>query len=65
MSFKILFMIIIGGVGSIMGAFLGAAFILLLPIFLDIALPFIAGLFGLPFFPAPPCRTSRLRCSVR
>ena len=49
MSFKILFMIIIGGVGSIMGAFLGAGFILLLPIFLDIALPFIAGLFGLPF----------------
>ena len=49
LSFKILFMIIIGGVGSIMGAFLGAAFILLLPIFLDIALPFIAGLFGLPF----------------
>jgi branched-chain amino acid transport system permease protein len=30
MSFKILFMIIIGGVGSIMGSFLGAAFILLL-----------------------------------
>jgi branched-chain amino acid transport system permease protein len=49
MSFKILFMIIIGGVGSIMGSFLGAAFILLLPIFLDIALPFFAGLFGLPF----------------
>jgi hypothetical protein len=49
MSFKILFMIIIGGVGSIMGSFLGAAFILLLPIFLDIALPFLAGLFGLPF----------------
>jgi hypothetical protein len=60
MSFKILFMIIIGGVGSIMGSFLGAAFILLLPIFLDIALPFLAGLFGLPF-PALPCRTSRLR----
>ena len=36
MSFKILFMIIIGGVGSIMGAFLGAAFIVLLPIFLDV-----------------------------
>ena len=49
MSFKILFMIIIGGVGSIMGSFLGAAFILLLPIFLDVALPFFAGLFGLPF----------------
>ncbi|MCB1908041.1 MAG: branched-chain amino acid ABC transporter permease [Rhodocyclaceae bacterium] len=49
MSFKILFMIIIGGVGSIMGSFLGAAFILLLPIFLDILLPFFAELFGLPF----------------
>lgn len=33
-SFQILFMIIIGGLGSIMGAFLGAAFIVLLPIFL-------------------------------
>jgi branched-chain amino acid transport system permease protein len=38
LSFRILFMIIIGGVGSIMGSFLGAAFITLLPIFLDIAL---------------------------
>lgn len=36
LSFKILFMIIIGGVGSIMGAFLGAAFIVLLPIALDV-----------------------------
>ena len=36
LSFKILFMIIIGGVGSIMGSFLGAAFIVLLPIFLDV-----------------------------
>lgn len=49
MSFRILFMIIIGGVGSILGSFLGAAFILLLPIFLDIMLPFFADLFGLPF----------------
>ncbi|NHC06442.1 amino acid/amide ABC transporter membrane protein 2 (HAAT family) [Azonexus fungiphilus] len=49
MSFRILFMVIIGGVGSILGSFLGAAFILLLPIFLDILLPFFAGLFGLPF----------------
>lgn len=36
LSFKILFMIIIGGVGSIMGSFLGAAFIVLLPIALDV-----------------------------
>ena len=36
LSFKILFMIIIGGAGSIVGAFLGSAFIVLLPIFLDV-----------------------------
>jgi branched-chain amino acid transport system permease protein len=33
-SFEILFMIIIGGLGSILGSFLGAAFIVLLPILL-------------------------------
>src|SRR6476469_1096415 len=31
LSFRILFMIIIGGVGTVLGAFLGAAFIVLLP----------------------------------
>ncbi|MEK9969331.1 MAG: branched-chain amino acid ABC transporter permease [Ferrovibrio sp.] len=34
LSFQALFMIIIGGLGSILGSFLGAFFILLLPIFL-------------------------------
>src|SRR5690606_39790671 len=34
-SFQILFMVIIGGLGSILGSFLGAAFILILPIMLD------------------------------
>jgi branched-chain amino acid transport system permease protein len=34
-SFQLLFMVIIGGLGSIMGAFFGAGFITLLPIFLD------------------------------
>ena len=38
-SFQILFMIIIGGLGSILGSFLGAAFIVLLPIFLERAVP--------------------------
>jgi branched-chain amino acid transport system permease protein len=42
-SFQILFMIIIGGLGSILGAFLGAAFIVLLPILLD-SVPRMAGL---------------------
>src|SRR5205823_9242362 len=41
-SFQILFMVIIGGLGSILGSFLGAAFIVLLPIFLDNA-PRLAG----------------------
>jgi branched-chain amino acid transport system permease protein len=36
LSFRILFMIIIGGVGSILGSFLGSAFIVLLPIFLNV-----------------------------
>ena len=35
MSFNLLFMCIIGGLGSILGAFLGAAFIMLTPIFLN------------------------------
>jgi branched-chain amino acid transport system permease protein len=34
-SFQILFMIIIGGLGSILGSFLGATFIVLIPIFLN------------------------------
>jgi branched-chain amino acid transport system permease protein len=36
LSFRVLFMIIIGGVGSILGSFLGAAFITLFPIFLNL-----------------------------
>ena len=42
-SFKILFMIIIGGLGSILGSFFGAAFIVVLPIFLNSA-PALLGL---------------------
>jgi branched-chain amino acid transport system permease protein len=36
LSFRILFMVIIGGLGTIMGSFLGAGFILLMPIFLNV-----------------------------
>ena len=46
-SFRLLFMVIIGGLGSIMGAFFGAAFIVVLPIFLNQALPALGALFGL------------------
>ncbi|MGF1563461.1 MAG: branched-chain amino acid ABC transporter permease [Geminicoccaceae bacterium] len=43
-SFQVLFMIIIGGLGSILGSFLGAGFIVLLPIVLNSA----PGWLGLP-----------------
>ncbi|MCE1162468.1 MAG: branched-chain amino acid ABC transporter permease [Thiomonas sp.] len=41
-SLKLLFMIIIGGLGSVMGSLFGAAFIMLLPIFLN-RLPSLLG----------------------
>ena len=48
-SFQLLFMVIIGGLGSIMGSFFGAAFIVLLPILLDQLLPALGALVGLTF----------------
>jgi branched-chain amino acid transport system permease protein len=46
MSFRLLFMVIIGGMGSIMGSFFGAAFIVLLPIALNQFLPLLGAIFG-------------------
>jgi branched-chain amino acid transport system permease protein len=43
LSFRILFMVIIGGIGTIMGSFLGAGFILLVPILLNVV---FHGVFG-------------------
>ena len=45
-SFRLLFMVIIGGLGSIMGSFFGAAFIVVLPIVLNQALPALGSLIG-------------------
>ncbi len=45
-SFQLLFMVIIGGMGSISGAFFGAAFITVLPIFLNQFLPFLGSVVG-------------------
>ena len=45
-SFQLLFMVIIGGLGSVMGSFFGAAFIVVLPIFLSRFLPVLGALFG-------------------
>ncbi|MBU3698143.1 branched-chain amino acid ABC transporter permease [Dechloromonas sp.] len=46
-SFQLLFMVIIGGMGSILGSFFGAAFIVILPIFLNQFLPAIGSLVGI------------------
>jgi branched-chain amino acid transport system permease protein len=43
LSFLVLFMVIVGGLGSILGSFLGAAFIVLVPIFLT-NVPHLIGL---------------------
>ena len=43
LSFRILFMVIIGGLGTILGSFLGAAFILLMPVFLNITFHSVLG----------------------
>jgi branched-chain amino acid transport system permease protein len=44
MSFNLLFMIIIGGMGSILGSYFGAAFIVLLPLALNRILPALGDL---------------------
>ena len=49
MSFRILFMIIVGGMGTIMGAFIGATFFTVMPILLSIVIPAIAGGLHLTF----------------
>jgi len=51
LSFRILFMVIIGGVGSILGSFLGAAFITLMPIFLEVVLAELNAVFNLNLDP--------------
>src|SRR3954468_10202070 len=47
LSFRVLFMIIIGGVGSILGSFLGAAFITLFPTFLNLASKWLESALGI------------------
>lgn len=56
-SFQLLFMVIIGGLGSIMGSFFGAAFIVVLPIFLNQALPALGSLVGVTISTAAVAHT--------
>jgi branched-chain amino acid transport system permease protein len=46
-SFFVLFMVIIGGLGSLIGSFFGAALIFMMPIGLGIVLPAVLGPFGI------------------
>ena len=41
LSFRILFMVIIGGVGTVLGSFLGAAFVTLLPVLLSVTVRYL------------------------
>jgi branched-chain amino acid transport system permease protein len=61
LSFRILFMIILGGVGSILGSFLGAAFITLLPILLNSVARPIENILGISL---PPGLMSNLELIV-
>jgi branched-chain amino acid transport system permease protein len=56
-SFQLLFMVIIGGLGSIMGSFFGAAFIVVLPIFLNQALPALGSVVGVSISTAAVAHT--------
>ncbi|MEO8304639.1 MAG: branched-chain amino acid ABC transporter permease [Betaproteobacteria bacterium] len=47
LSFRILFMVIIGGVGTVLGSFLGSAFITLLPVVLSVTVRFLDSSLGL------------------
>jgi branched-chain amino acid transport system permease protein len=47
LSFRILFMVIIGGVGTVLGSFLGAAFVTLVPILLSVSVRYLDGTLGL------------------
>jgi branched-chain amino acid transport system permease protein len=46
-SFQLLFMVILGGMGSIMGSFFGAAFIVVLPIVINLVLPLMGSIVGI------------------
>lgn len=56
-SFQLLFMVIIGGMGSIVGSFFGAAFIVILPIFLNQALPWVGSLVNITISTAAVAHT--------
>jgi len=59
-SFQLLFMVIIGGMGSIMGSFFGAAFIIVLPIAINQFLPVLGDLVGVTVSTAGVTHTEQI-----
>ena len=57
MSLELLFMVIIGGLGSIMGNFFGAIFMVVVPILIRLGLPSLGGLVGLQLGTAAAAHT--------
>ncbi|HTQ02028.1 MAG TPA: branched-chain amino acid ABC transporter permease [Casimicrobiaceae bacterium] len=47
LSFRVLFMVIIGGVGTVLGSFLGSAFVILVPVLLSVSVRFLDQNLGL------------------
>src|SRR5881396_711211 len=47
LSFRILFMVMIGGMGTVLGSFLGSAFVTLLPVLLSVTVRFLDSNLGL------------------
>ena len=65
LSFRILFMVIIGGMGSILGSFLGAAFIVLMPVALNVLVHWANGVLQSTFsWSLPGSITSNLELMV-
>ena len=56
-SINLLLMIVVGGLGSIQGAFFGAAILSLLPVFIAFSRDSISSLFGVSFYSIPGLET--------
>jgi branched-chain amino acid transport system permease protein len=59
-SFQLLFMVILGGMGSVMGSFFGAGFIVVLPIIINQVLPVLGDMVGITVSTAALTHTEQM-----
>ena len=59
-SFQLLFMVILGGMGSVMGSFFGAGFIVILPIIINQVLPVLGDMVGITVSTAALTHTEQM-----